>query len=408
MTGLAAAEPRAGSAEPRAGRLRVVHVITTLTTGGAERQLEWITAHTAHDPQVIALYQAGAVAESIERAGVPVHVLGMDGWRKALAVPRLARLIRRLRPDVVHVHLLAAQLWGIPAARLAGVRTVVSTEHSLMDGSIENRPLTGWLRRLYLALERLTARTVAVSATTRDRLVRWGVPADRITVIDNGIDFAGLRFSPAGRDRVRAELGIGAPAVVLGAVGRLEPVKRFPELLDALAGTMRPGELELVIAGDGPLLADLRRQAASRGVADAVHLLGPRTDVPDVLSAVDAMVSPSRDETFGMAVVEALAAGLPVAYAQCPALDQLPDVPGWAVALAGPGGPAEAVSEGDSLRAAVEKLQALRGPEPGAVRFPVPETLVQAYGIASTSQSLDALYTDLVHRSADPGGSRAG
>ncbi len=400
MTGLAATEPQATATGPGAParRLRVVHVITTLTTGGAERQLEWITAHTEHEPQVIALYQAGAVAESIEREGVPVHVLGMDGWRKALAVPRLAHLIRRLRPDVVHVHLLAAQLWGIPAARLAGVRTVVSTEHSLMDSSIENRPLTGSLRRLYLALERLTTRTVAVSATTRDRLIRWGVPAGRITVIDNGIDFVALRFSPGGRDRVRAELGVGESAVVLGAVGRLEAVKRFPELLDAIADRLRPGELELLIAGGGPLFAELRRQAEIRGVADAVHLLGPRSDVPDVLSAVDAMISPSRDETFGMAVIEALAAGLPVAYAQCPALDELSDVPGWAIALARPEGEAGAGSERDALRAAVERLQALRGPEPAAAkRFPVPEPLVRAYGIASTSQALDALYTGLVH-----------
>lgn len=405
MTGVAAAESRtasAGSAGP-AERLRVVHVITTLTTGGAERQLEWITRHTAHEPQVIALYEAGAVAEAIERAGVPVHVLGMTGGRKALAVPRLARLIRRLRPDVVHVHLLAAQLWGIPAARLAGVRTVVSTEHSLMDSSIENRPLTAPLRRLYLTLERLTTRTVAVSATTRDRLIRWGVPGGRISVIDNGIDFETLRFSPGGRDRVRSELGIGRSVAVLGAVGRLEQVKRFPQLLDAVADALRAGDLELIIAGGGPLLDDLRRQADDRGVGAAVHVLGPRADVPDVLSAMDAMISPSRDETFGMAVIEALASGLPVAYAQCPALDELDEVPSWAVALPGPGDPGgREASEAATLRAGMDQLLELGAAagSPAQCRFPVPDALIRAYGIGSTSSALDELYTALRRRAA--------
>jgi len=379
-------------------RLRVVHVITTLTTGGAERQLEWLTSHTAHEPHVIALYGAGAVGESIERAGVPVQVLGMDGWRKALAVPRLARAIRRLRPDVVHVHLLSGQLWGIPAARLAGVRTVVSTEHSLMDASIENRPLTERLRRLYLALARMATRTVAVSPTTRDRLIGWGVPADRITVIDNGIDFDVLAYSADGRRRVRAELGIEPGTVVLGAVGRLEPVKRFPQLLDAVAEGLRPGVLELVIAGDGPLRSSLLRQAETLGVADAVHLLGPRPDVPDVLSAMDMLISPSRDETFGMAVIEGLGSGLPVAYAQCPALDRLARTPAWALALSGPADPVDVADpEAEAIRAAVGRLPARRGAAANAtpVRHPVPPVLIDAYGISATSAALDRLYTQL-------------
>lgn len=391
---------RAADATGARTRLRVVHVITTLTTGGAERQLDWITSHTEHEPHVIALYAAGAVAESIERSGVPVEVLGMDGWRKALAIPRLARRIRALRPDVVHVHLLSGQLWGIPAARLAGVRTVVSTEHSLMDSSIENRPLSGRLRRLYLALERMSTRTVAVSATTRDRLIAWGVPAERITVIDNGIDFGALRYSPEARRRIRAELGVAPSTIVLGAVGRLEPVKRFPQLLDAVAERLRPGALELVVAGDGPLLADLTTRAQTLGVTDAVHLLGPRSDVPDLLAGFDALISPSRDETFGMAVVEALGSGLPVAYAQCPALDQLVEPPAWAIPLPGAAaddGAAGGDGDGPAIRAAVRRLEALRGPADGSapVRFAVPPELIDAYGIAGTTAALDELYRSL-------------
>lgn len=370
----------------------VVHVITTLLTGGAERQLEAVTALSTHPGSIVALYESGAVGEAMAARGQRVDVLGMDGWRKVLAVPRLAWRLRRLRPDVVHVHLLAAQLWGIPAARLAGVRTVVSTEHSLMAHTIENRPLTPWLRRLYLLLERMTTRTVAVSEATRTRLVDWGVPPERITVVDNGIDFPPLAFDPAARARVRAELGVAEGTVLVGGVGRLEEVKRFPQVLRALAPTLEPGVRELVLVGDGPLRATLVELARSLGVSAAVHVLGPRPDVPALLSGVDVLVSASRDETFGMAVVEALGSGLPVVHAECPALDELKEVPAWAVRLQ-PSGPADA-DEAQALRVGVDTALAVVPPG-GSARFEVPAELVRRYGIGTTVAALDELYDSL-------------
>lgn len=366
----------------------VVHVITTLTTGGAERQLEAVTGRSTHPGSTVALYRSGVVGEAMVARGERVDVLGMEGWRKLLAVPRLALLLRRLRPDVVHVHLLAAQLWGIPAARLAGVPTIVSTEHSLMADSIENRPLTPWLRRLYLALERMTTRTVAVSAATRTRLVAWGVAADRIVLVDNGIDFTALAFDPSARLQARAGLGVADGTVLVGGVGRLEEVKRFPQLLRALAPTLAPGVRELALVGDGPLRGPLVELARSLGVAAAVHVLGPRPDVPALLSGMDLLVSASRDESFGMAVVEALGSGLPLVHAECPALDELDEVPGWAVRLPGAG------DEEQELRAGVDAALAVQAPA-GAARFPVPPELVRRFGIEATVEALDALYDEL-------------
>jgi glycosyltransferase involved in cell wall biosynthesis len=187
-----------------APRASVVQIITTLTTGGAERQVESIVDHSRHRQHVIALYGGGTVAESLTAAGHSVEVLDLAGPRRLLALPVLVQRLRRLRPDTVQVHLLSGQLWGLPAARLARVPLVLSTEHSLMDDSIENRPLTEPLRRLYLALNRLASRTVAVSAATADRLTRWGVRSDSITVIDNGIDFDRLVPSDAARIAARA------------------------------------------------------------------------------------------------------------------------------------------------------------------------------------------------------------
>lgn len=371
-------------ASPRAVReLNVVHIITTLTTGGAERQLEMLVARTAHPATSLSLYEGGPVADSIRAAGGRVEVIGMAGWRKPLAIPRLARRLRRLRPDVVHVHLLAGQLWGIPAARLAGVAVVVSTEHSLMETTIEDRPHRWWLRVLYRALERAATHTVAVSATTAERLERWGVPRSRISVIDNGIDFEALEFDAAARRAVRTELGLGKQ-IVFGVVGRLDPVKRVDEVLRALAPRLRAGGASLIVAGAGPLSGALQSQARQLGIAGAVQWLGGRGDVPRVLCAIDLLVSASRDETFGMAVVEALGSGLPVVYVQCPALTELPVRPVWAVqAAAGVAGLAEAVEQALSL-------------DLSAARRPVPVELSTRFGAAATAAAVDRLYQRLV------------
>ena len=371
-------------------RASVVQIITTLTTGGAERQVESIVDHSRHRQHVIALYGGGTVAESLTAAGHSVEVLDLAGPRRLLALPVLVRRLRRLKPDTVQVHLLSGQLWGLPAARLARVPLVLSTEHSLMDDSIENRPLTEPLRRLYLALNRLASRTVAVSGATADRLTRWGVRRDSITVIDNGIDFARLVPTDAARAAIRSELGIGPDVQVVGAVGRLEPVKRFRQLVAAMAPGLERGRRELLVVGDGPLRDALVREAEALGVAELVHLTGPRPDVPALLAAMDVLVSPSRDETFGMAVLEGIGAGLPVVYAECPALDAL-SAP---VASAFPIGTTDDRAEGAAIVAAVDR--ALR--HAAGQRLPVPAEVLEAYDIARTTARLDRLVDEGVGR----------
>ena len=363
---------------------RVLHIITSLPTGGAERQLELLVARSRFPAATLALYEGGPVAESMRRAGARVEVVGMQGWRRAVAPVRVARRIRRYRPDIVHVHLLAGQLWGIPAARLAGVPVLVSSEHSLMDETIEGRPHTWWLRALYRVLERATTATVAVSTTTASRLIRWGVAPDRIVLSDNGIDLDGLTFDGAARDRLRDELGIDPHIPVVGMVGRLDPVKRVDVALRALEPLLRGGVV-LVVAGTGPLAQSLRRLADDLGVGGQVRWLGARGDMRDVLSAFDVFVSASADETFGMAVVEAVVNGLPVAYVEAPAMDELTELP-CAVVRVPSGTPGEELR----LRAAVVGL--LDRPR----RADVPDELRRRYGADEAAVRVDGIYQALL------------
>ncbi|MEU3562207.1 glycosyltransferase [Kitasatospora sp. NPDC006786] len=368
--------------------MRVLHIVTGLAAGGAERQLHLLLRHLpAHQQcEVLALTNPGAVAAALRSDGVTVHHLGMRGNRDLGALPRLVRLVRAGHYDLVHTHLYRAQLYGRLAARLAGVRAVVSTEHSLHAGVIEGRPVTRGVKGLYLAAERLGSTTVAVSRQVAQTLRSWGVPPARIELIPNGIDTSRYRLPPAeraaARRRVRAEIGLPQGSWAVGGVGRLVPGKRFEVLVEALAG-LDPAT-RLVLVGEGPERAALERRAEELGVRERLVLTGERDDVPELLAALDVLAAPSTAETFGLGVLEGLAAGLPVRHSACPALDELP-----------PSAAPQArriPSEPAAYTAALRDLRPLSG----HIADPLPHPpAVGHYDIARVAADLGALYDRL-------------
>ncbi|MFG2945666.1 glycosyltransferase [Streptomyces adustus] len=366
--------------------MKALHIITGLGVGGAEQQLRLLLRHLPVDCDVVTLTDPGAVADGLVADGVRVVHLGMSGNRDLAAVPRLVRLIRRGRYDLVHTHLYRACLYGRLAARLAGVRTIVATEHSLGDSRIEGRRLTRGVRALYLVGERLGTTTVAVSPTVADRLKRWGVPAPRIEVVPNGVDLARFRFDPIQRQRTRRRLGLPEGAYVVGGIGRLVAGKRFDVLVRALAEL--PGDCWLLLVGGGPEESVLRRIAHEARVADRVLFTGerpglpdgsPGPDLPSLTAAMDLLASPSPEEAFGLAVVEALACGLPVRYASCPAIEDLPPhtAPGAVRVTGGPEAFARALAEARA-----------RGPHPRTA----PDA-ARHYGIERSAARLMGVYT---------------
>ncbi|GHI07619.1 glycosyl transferase [Streptomyces cellostaticus] len=314
--------------------MRVLHIITGLKAGGAEQQLRQLLRHLPPEAEcdVVTLTSPGLVADGLRADGVRVRHLGMSGNRDLRALPRLVRLIRAGGYDLVHTHLYRACLYGRIAARLAGVRAVVASEHSLNDAEMEGRRRTAGVRALYLLGERLGRVTVAVSPTVAEDLRAWGVPRSRIRVIPVGFDPALFRFDEVRRKTARNFYGLPEDAYVVGGVGRLIPGKRFEVLVRTLPHL--PAGARLLLAGDGPEKEALWRTARELGVADRVVMTGERPYVPDpgddapgmpdLMSAMDVLAAPSAMETYGMAVVEALAAGLPVLYTAAPAVSDLP------------------------------------------------------------------------------------
>ncbi|NUR85551.1 MAG: glycosyltransferase, partial [Nonomuraea sp.] len=301
--------------------MRVLHVITGLEAGGAERQLRDLVARHTVTAEVAALTRPGLISHTIRDLGIPVHHLGMTGNTDVRVLPRLWKLIRRGDYDVVHTHLFRAGLYGRLVARLAGVPAIVASEHSIGEHHLEGRPITGPVRALARGGERLGHVTVAVSSAAARRLQGWGIPRDRIEVIANGIDPQAFRFDESVRRTARSHLTIPSQMTVIGGVGRLEPGKRFDVLVDAVAAVP---DTVLLLVGDGPERAALLARARGLGIANRVVFSGQTREVPALLSAMDVFAAPSCEETFGLAVVEALAAGLPVLYGACPALEELP------------------------------------------------------------------------------------
>jgi glycosyltransferase involved in cell wall biosynthesis len=353
--------------------MRVLHIITGLAAGGAEQQLRLLLRHQDATTEVAALTNLGSMARAIRAGGTVVHDLRMRGNTDLAALPRLIRLIRRGRFDTVHTHLYRACVYGRVAARLAGVPNVVATEHSLGDQHIEGRHISPSIRALYLGTERLGATTIAVSSAVAERLATWGVPTSRIDLVPNGLEIGGYRFDPARCASMRAQLGIAPGRFVVGSVGRLVPGKRTDLVLRAVH---RQPAVTAVIVGDGPERAALAALAAEL----QVHALftGESADVPAFLSMMDLLVAPSAEETFGLTIIEALAAGLPVLYGACPALDDLPpgSTPGAHQLPRNPDGIRDAVTSAIS-----------RGP----VRRPPPAAL-DRYDMARIAAQIDTVY----------------
>jgi glycosyltransferase involved in cell wall biosynthesis len=287
--------------------LRIAHVLSSFGMGGQERvalALAGAQVDLGHDVAAISLAPLphGPIAGELRARGVKVYSVPKGAAFDARAVVRLAELVRETDVDVVHTHNPQPLAYGAPAGRLAR-SAVVHTKHGVNpDGG---RRL--WLRRIG---GHLAHAYVAVSEATSEVARRnHECPASRLRVIPNGIDLAAYCPDHTARLAVRAELDVPADAILVGTVGRVSVEKDHALLVRAIGPLLGP-RLRLVIVGDGPAMPEVREAAADR--APWVILAGMRADVPRVLSSLDVFVLSSRSEGLPLALVEAMASGLPV------------------------------------------------------------------------------------------------
>jgi glycosyltransferase involved in cell wall biosynthesis len=306
--------------------IRIVRIITRLNIGGPA--LHVIHLHTGLDPaRFRQLLIAGreytregslaevALARGVDLIQVPDLFPDMQFLlRDARALLALLRVLRRVRPHIVHTHTTKAGLLGRVAARLAGVPVVVHTFHGHVLSHYYGPVQTKLLRFMERVLGLMTDRIVAVSEQVRKDLLMFGIgDAEKVVVITLGLDLQPFLRCGAYRGMWRREIGARSEEPLVGIVGRIFPVKNHRLFLEAGAILSRAmPQVRFAVVGDGVLHGEMERLAQALGLGDRVIFAGWQRDLPRVYADLDALVITSKNEGTPVAAIEAMAAGVPV------------------------------------------------------------------------------------------------
>lgn len=315
------------------GRYRILHLITRLELGGAQQNTLFCAAHHDRDRfEVHLLAGRGGILDeealAIPEARVellPSLMHPIAPFRDLETLLRLRTYFKAHRIDLVHTHSSKAGILGRAAALLAGVPVIVHTIH----GWSFNPTQPAWLRGAFAGLERgaaaFTDRLIAVSAANRDAGLRRRIgSASRYTVLHSGIDAESFRRAGRTRAEVRGSLGWDDSYTVVGSIACLKPQKAPLDFARAAAAAYAiDPSLRFFIAGDGELRPQLETLIGELGLRDVVRVLGWRRDVPDLLRAMDLFLLTSLFEGLPRAVLQAMAAGVPVVAT---AVDGTPEV----------------------------------------------------------------------------------
>lgn len=290
-----------------ASPLRVLFLTTSMPVGGAETLLENLVRRldrTRFAPEIVCLKEPGPLGEKLA-AELPMHSQLLANKYDLRVLPRLWRLMRTPRAAaVITVGAGDKMFWGRLAAKLAGVPVIASALHS-----------TGWpdgIGRLNRLLTAITDAFVGVAAAHGRHLVDIeGFPEHKVHVIYNGVDAD--RFAPRDAIETRQSLGIPNDAPVVGILAALRPEKNHELFLTGAQRILaQTPAARFVVVGDGPKRAELEALAAELDVAQAVHFLGTRSDVPELLAACDLVALTSHNEAAPVSILEALSTAVPV------------------------------------------------------------------------------------------------
>lgn len=379
------------------GKLSVLHVITDLNTGGAERMLYRLVSQQVGSnitPIVISLMDRGRLGPLFEEMGVPIYTLGMkrsrfswNDWR------RLRGLIATCTPDVVHgwmYHGNLASLLSLP--RKKRVPLIWHIHNTVSDLGSENR-LTEGIVRLGAPLSRLVDKVVYCGPETARQHENIGYASQRTAVIPNGTDCCEYAPDSESRKLVRNQLGIPESAKLVGHIARFHPMKDHASMLLSarIVCGQRP-EVHFLLAGSdvvpqNPKIAELWEKLDLR----SVHLLGERRDIPRIMAALDVFaLSSSRAESFPLVLGEAMASGVP-----CVTTDV-----GDSAWVVGDTGVVVPPSVPENLAAGILKLLSLSESEFQHLQSAARRRISEQFSLESVAKQFSELYDALVAKTS--------
>ena len=294
--------------------IRLALIIPTMDRGGAEKQLCLLAENLPRDQfdvHVILLTRDGPRSERLRGAGIPVNVIGKRFKADPGALLRLRRELRRLKPDIVHTWLFAANSFGRAAARWAKVPRIMASERCVDPWKTDAH---FWIDR---QLAKFTEAITTNSAGVQDFYARQGIDPNLFRIIRNGIEAP--TANSIDRDEALSRLGVAGDHKLILAVGRLWPQKRYRDLIwsGELIATLRE-DTTLVIIGDGPQRGELLRHRDAVTVPQRVRFAGARNDVAELLPHADLFWIGSEYEGQSNAVIEAMQAGVVVIASDIP------------------------------------------------------------------------------------------
>ena len=362
------------------GDIHIVHVETGRHLyGGARQVLLLMQGLEDRGRRGTLVCPAGSDIETAARTrGLGVHGMAMHGDADVGFTGRLARLLRRLRPDLVHVHSRrGADTFGGLAARLAGIPAVLSRRVDRLDPR-------GFGRLKYTQFRRV----IAISACIRDQLAAGGVPAAKLRLVHSAVP-AVTEAEGMSREAFHDRFGLPADAFPIAVVAQLIPRKGHRFFIDALAALLDThSEIRAVMFGIGPLKAELVAQVNALGLDEHVRFAGFEPELGRWLGHFELLVHPAEREGLGIAVLEAQAAGVPVVGCRA-------------------GGLAEAVADGETgmlvtpgdVSALASAIRGMIEDEPRRHRFAAagPERVRRAFGVDAMVEGNLAVYGEIVN-----------
>ncbi|MHC4660856.1 MAG: glycosyltransferase [Planctomycetota bacterium] len=337
------------------------HVLTTLGYGGAEMtalRLAERFDRGRFNQHVVAIRGGGPLEEEFRKNDIPVTIISKRG--RATIPGALARLVmkfREIKPVLSFHYLSDAKVFGTIAAKFAGVPVIVHRQPNFLIGS------SWYYRRLESCMARFAQHHIACSKSVADDTAwRTGIGRMRISAIHNGVPLEHYKVLP-GKNDARKLFGLPEDKFIIVNIARFYMHQKAQRLLvHALSKLLSRGiDAQLVLVGDGPDRARLENIVARHGMRTHVTFLGVTNKIPEILAAADVFALSSNYEGFGIAVAEALAAGVPTVSTRCGGPEEILDSGkyGRLVPIKDPAAMADAIAELEGDRAERQRLAAL-------------------------------------------------